>query len=579
MTPEGFAFAVRIINIPDHGASQTITARPYYIYDMDGKELTVYGQPIADSYTNVDSVRTRMRVLTIGDDSDYGYTRDYLFDVLKSAGYDQVILGNLSLDGDHYNALKNGQTNFTYYKNDDNSTWNTYENVSGLDVFREEKWDAVVIHTPNATDEELTGMVGWVQNNLWSSQSRVLVTDRSAPTIDGVVAIDTTIKNLATVLKGDALTDAHRNFAVTLAYYLGATGETLDLITYIPSEVRDQYFNRGRAAAHATADPEKVIDLTETLLLAGSDYQPGNWKDGPPIVEGLLSSVMSDGTSLFDGFFCGGDYAAMAGLDVSTTGITALDGIMSNVVYGNKLYVEGNHDDPAVELIDEYGPNDPIGGTYGAFVINEEHYGAYGSNGTKAAADLTAYLNEKIGNKSWGNKPIFVLSHVPLHYSRRTAEEGCAAGATALINALNKGGEAGLNIIFLFAHNHGSGHDDHLGGGSVYLKKGDNMLTCSTGNMNAAPSNVKLKFTYMNYGYINNYADHGFHADTTLTMTTFRIRADGAVIITRYDKNGVHNLKSAGVVNAMDGQYVVVNTTVYESSRIVTATSDQPYQE
>jgi hypothetical protein len=60
-------------------------------------------------------------------------------------------------------------------------------------------------------------------------------------------------------------------------------------------------------------------------------------------------------------------------------------------------------------------------------------------------------------------------------------------------------------------------------------------------------------------------------------MTTFRIREDGAVIITRYDKDGYHNLKGKGVINTNFGDKMPPNETVYGPQRIVTATSDEEY--
>jgi len=50
------------------------------------------------------------------------------------------------------------------------------------------------------------------------------------------------------------------------------------------------------------------------------------------------------------------------------------------------------------------------------------------------------------------------------------------------------------------------------------------------------------------------------------------------VIITRYDKDGVHNLKSAGKANSIDESgYTFDDERVYESSRIVGANKDEEY--
>ena len=97
-----------------------------------------------------------------------------------------------------------------------------------------------------------------------------------------------------------------------------------------------------------------------------------------------------------------------------------------------------------------------------------------------------------------------------------------------------------------------------------------------------APSEVELNFTYMNAGYVGYYANHGSEADRTLTMTTFRIQADGSVIVSRYAADGLHNLKAKGVLNDRDltNTYSVgaLDETVYGPQRVVTATSDEPYE-
>ena len=44
-------YAIRIINIPNVGKNQTITMRPYYIYEKDGVEVVVYEDAASSSYT------------------------------------------------------------------------------------------------------------------------------------------------------------------------------------------------------------------------------------------------------------------------------------------------------------------------------------------------------------------------------------------------------------------------------------------------------------------------------------------------------------------------------------------------
>ena len=95
-----------------------------------------------------------------------------------------------------------------------------------------------------------------------------------------------------------------------------------------------------------------------------------------------------------------------------------------------------------------------------------------------------------------------------------------------------------------------------------------------------APIETELRFTYMNSGYIGYYNDMGNGADTALTMSVFRIQANGDVIITRYSKDGEHNLKSAGQLSPYDRdytQYTEADGRVYESTRIVGSNKDEEY--
>ena len=608
-------YAIRVIDIPNAGVDTDIYVRPYYVYELDGEQITIYGDTVSANYAEVESARRSLKVLAIGDGLAEDALKQHLYDVFKSADYDQVIIGHVYRNGatldDHWNHISDSAAVYTYEKNDDNGTWVTSANYSVLSALQDERWDVVVLQQAAAdagkadTYGNLKNMVDWIDANKTEDDTAIYwqtswadndaaykaiaaVTEQTVMTtegIDGILPVGTAIANLLTtnlsddlVISGQRLNDSYGDYTAALTWFVTLTGESLDQIDYRPESILAHHYDVARAAAHAVYKPYAATDLTETVLFAGGDFQPPIWEDGVVLVQDLLGTLAEEGYGLFDGFFAVGDYASSTGHDVSTTGLSYLDKTISEVVKTNKVYIEGNHDAPTTVGLSPYGNNDPKGGSYGVFVIHEENYGQYGAGGDKVAKDLTAYLTEKATNDSWGNKPIFVLAHVPLHYSRRAIDERCGATAMPIVDVLNAAGKAGLNIIFLFGHNHSSAYDDYLGGASIYLKKGDSMLVPTTDN-HEAYEDVTLNFTYMNAGYVNNYADHGSNADTELTMTTFRIRADGAVIINRYDFMGEHNLKSCGKANAkLDGD-LVANETVYDGPRIVTAYTDEPYTE
>ena len=46
----GVVYAVRIVNIPESHSQTKIYARPYYVFEYKGKQITMYGDVVVDSY-------------------------------------------------------------------------------------------------------------------------------------------------------------------------------------------------------------------------------------------------------------------------------------------------------------------------------------------------------------------------------------------------------------------------------------------------------------------------------------------------------------------------------------------------
>ncbi len=309
---------------------------------------------------------------------------------------------------------------------------------------------------------------------------------------------------------------------------------------------------------------------TVTTVIACSDFQnPNGNESGAATVRELLVSMRSYGIVSADGFFCCGDYNI--NMDNTAAGINAIKGAISDVVSQNMVFVQGNHDEAVSANVglSKSGNNDTE--NYGVFVINEDDYMWNNSNErtVKATAQyLINYLNEKLAIGY--SKPIFVLSHLPLHYSMRTRLDGDAKYANYLFDVLNEAGKKGLNIIFMYGHDHSNGWDDYLGGAAVYLKKGDSILIAQRSQTEFASKT--LEFSYVNAGYIGYYNNHN-NGDTALTMTSFKI-TDTEVEIARYNKISRHNLKSAGVRNAYKNESgYSPNTTVYGSPQTITLTA------
>ncbi len=316
-------------------------------------------------------------------------------------------------------------------------------------------------------------------------------------------------------------------------------------------------------AEEATSDPVSI--------LACSDFQAKNGNaTGRRTVSSILDAMKKDGITKADGFICCGDY------DYEYTdtreGVSTLRATIKKFVPSNHVFVQGNHDTAiGTNGLCRSGNNDPAHGKYGVFAINEDDYMWYNSyeNTVKhTAQNLIEYLNEKLA--AGYDKPIFVVSHMGLHYSMRTHNEGDGKYAHYIFDALNEAAHKGLNIVYLYGHNHSNGWDDYLGGAAVYLAKGDTILVGQ--GTNASKKKKTLAFTYLNAGYVGYYSNVNGQ-DDAMTMTYITV-SDQEITITRYDKNGKHNLKSAGVANTYhDETGYKPNPDVYPSPQTVPLTS------
>lgn len=326
--------------------------------------------------------------------------------------------------------------------------------------------------------------------------------------------------------------------------------------------------SESKSTQASQAPREMVIDEPVATVIACSDFQNANGnEEGQKTVSAILSKIKESIPSA-DGFICAGDYdydmSIYIGQDATQEGVTALkdavEGVYDDLSY--EVFIGGNHDVCAAESIAKSGENDPKSGDYGVFVINEDDYMWCSNAGysetysgmsaldivKQTASELAKYLNDKADDGF--DKPIFIVSHLPLHYSMRTKNDGDGMYANYLFDVINSAAKSGLNIIYLYGHDHSNGWDDYLGGAAVFLKKGDSINIAQESKLEFKAET--LEFTYLNAGFVGYYENHN-GADDALTMTVFEIYND-RVQISRYDENGLHDLKSSGVHNAYKGE-------------------------
>ena len=305
----------------------------------------------------------------------------------------------------------------------------------------------------------------------------------------------------------------------------------------------------------------------ETIIIACSDFQANSTTQGKANVTAILDAMKADGINYADAAFSLGDYSAEYEVQsASSDGLAALKEALSDVVDpDNIVFGQGNHDLTTVVGLTGWGNMDPAYGDYGLYLVEDpEQAQEWGSYDAASVTALQNYLQNKIDIGF--SKPIFIMNHYPLHWSNRTHKDGNSKSGYKYFDVINAAAAQGLNIIYLHGHNHNHGYDDFLGGSATFLKKGDTIQVCQ-GSSEIYKDEI-LNFTYLNAGYVGYYNSDEATAETDLNMTVYRIRGN-EVIISRYSADGQHNLKSAGVANAIyddDKVRPAVNTTVYAGS-------------
>ena len=337
--------------------------------------------------------------------------------------------------------------------------------------------------------------------------------------------------------------------------------------------------SEGEAAPLSDAKEETIY------VVAGSDYQTGDSRENELSatlktarkinVEAISRRLAENGIDVYGALFCG-DYTQHGqyyldddGTPASKTkdlesiqkGISQLSWYAKNIMGAEEehiIFVQGNHDRIATpggaEGVSASGAHDTD--HYGVWVLNNDDYGWFGGLAKKnrnmagdrnklntAMGKLRAYLEDKVSHNY--TKPIFVAAHTPLHYSHRTRQNKDAQYGSIVAEVLNEYGKKGLNIIYLYGHNHSEPHDNYIGGGAVHLDWGDTMYV-SDPNNNTKCNPVTLSFTYMNAGYFGTIRNTNSGGNVQ-SMAVFEITGD-TVRIMRYSAEGMTPVRAKGAL-------------------------------
>ncbi len=292
----------------------------------------------------------------------------------------------------------------------------------------------------------------------------------------------------------------------------------------------------------------------KAVMISASDFQnPQGHTQGEIELRNITDRMYDQGKIIVDeALICGDYYHDDNDMTVqhSGEGIESVYRVLQNqwgLEYEDIYFVQGNHDPKGTKNLDITGGTDRE--SYSVYQINHDEF-RWCQDKTanveqvtaETAMNLKTWLSEK--NKTGYSKPIFVISHLPLHHSRRYDNQY----SEYLFDVLNEEAEKGLNIVYLFGHNHANDYDQYLGGSAIFLTKGDEIFIPDVqGEDVSRYKKEKLNFTYMNAGYV------GETFDQMLSVCCFEIYED-RVVISRYTSEGEAYLKNAGTSGAGEFQ-------------------------
>lgn len=318
------------------------------------------------------------------------------------------------------------------------------------------------------------------------------------------------------------------------------------------------------------------------VLYAGSDFQfpnssyqgstyPDYYEAGAAVLRYVLDGIRKENPRVDEALFLG-DYEPSS-YTSDPSGLKTVQRVLQET-WGLKeeavLYLQGNHDhydmpglDGARMVFNEHYNYGSKEGTGYIVPLEREHYSicmihhdAFPETRTTDAPEVRARKQEAVRETAQAleayltvslkgsSKPVIIMGHLPLHYSRQDN-----LYARYLVDALNTGAAAGRNIIYLFGHNHSGGYDNYLGGSCVYQSRGTQIPVPDAEAADRGENlweRVPFDFTYLNAGYVG-FVSSG-EQGTTLSSVMLRVYED-RVELTRYNGRGKVNLKNESCAN------------------------------
>ena len=299
------------------------------------------------------------------------------------------------------------------------------------------------------------------------------------------------------------------------------------------------------SAAQANFSP----DAYSTIVTA-SDFQ-SNDESAYNRFATVLDLMKKDGMPTPHSVLVGGDYTKLL-FDIAAPGVVLIKNrylsVYPDANVNSVVCIQGNHDNPSPAFA-KTGLYDM--GTYSLYCINEDafpwkQYLRSESTVKNTASDIEASLNKLI--KNGDTRPVFVISHVPLHHTTR-AGGGDNLYATYIFDVLNNAAK-NLDIIFLFGHNHSSSYDDYIGGAVNFLRAGDTIRIPDPEKRSEDTYFEKtLNFTYTNCGYVG-YSGNSNTATSTDKLTAMAVElCEDKINFVRYSEDGLFSSESITRIN------------------------------
>ena len=313
---DSFAYAVRILNIPEANLSTNIFARPYFVYeDEDGNEQVIYGNTKSENYAHAADPYASIKIMAIGNSFAQDAMQNHLYEVLEDAGYKEIILsfmyiGGCSLDT-HWANMNGDLAEYTYYYRDATTNgWNKTYNAKLSDAIDDVEWDYITIQQVSGSSGipgdygNLDNCLNWIDDHKTNPNAKILwhmtwayndVTESSSFSkynkdqmtmyraildttnekvlshglIDGVIPSGTSIQNMRTSANlsdksilnesdGYHLSAKYGDYIAALTWYAYLSGDDVSGISYQPDEVAGLREDINHSVNGAIENPYKV---------------------------------------------------------------------------------------------------------------------------------------------------------------------------------------------------------------------------------------------------------------------------------------------------------------------------------